>query len=87
MCSSDLVSTVNADIVSVPEIEVTNINPYSVGGIVGTGINIGTNYTGVNVNMINIGNPIANVNLVGLVTCNGLPISDPFHISDFFSQF
>ena len=86
-CTTLDVSTVNADIVSVPEIEVTNINPYSVGGIVGTGINIGTNYTGVNVNMINIGNPIANVNLVGLVTCNGIPISDPFHISDFFSQF
>ena len=65
------------NIISGPEIEVTNINPHTVlGGIVGTGINIGTSYTGVDVNIINIGNPIANVNLVGLVSCNGCLINN-----------
>ena len=80
---------VNVDnLITVPEIEVTNINPHTVlGGIVGTGINIGASYIGTNVNMINIGNPIANVNLVGLISCNGRLISDPLHISEFVNQF
>ena len=87
-CTTLNVDTLNTDIINVPEIEVTNINPHTVlGGAVGTGINIGTSYTGVNVNMINIGNPIAMVNLVGLVSCNGRLISDPLHVTEFINQF
>ena len=82
------VNTVNAELASVPDIQVTNINPYTVlGGAMGTGINIGSSYAGVSVNVINIGNPIAMVNLVGLVSCNGRLISDPFHLAEFINQF
>ena len=82
------VNTVNAESGSVPEMQITNINPYTVlGGAVGTGINIGASYANVSVNVITIGNPIAIVNLVGLVSCNGRLISDPFHLAEFINQF
>ena len=82
------VNTVNGESGNVPEMHITNINPYTVlGGAVGTGINIGASYANVNVNVITIGNPIAIVNLVGRVYCNGRIISDPANFFNIIDQF
>ena len=82
------VNTVNSEEASIPDIKVTNINPYTVlGGAVGTGINIGASYSSVSVNVITIGNPIAIVNLVGIVSCNGRLISELANFFDVIDQF
>ena len=85
---SDKITLSNDGSIDASTLNVTNINPYSaLGGVVGSTMNIGTSFTGVNVNMINIGNPLAMVNFVGFVSCNGRLISDPLHVTEFINQF
>ena len=84
----DKINTNNVNISN--NLSVRNINPYidPYGFSLVRDINIGTSYTGINVNRINVGNAFAVINLVGAIFVNGQELSNPItHGYQFVNQF